>query len=557
MQRKKSVITVLATLFLVAMCMALVACGGQDYSPKKLPTPSRPEKNGANITWQDNPMYTDFVVCVDGDEYTTNENTFDVAFALDNGEAFDVKVKAVGDDKYYADSDWSEVLTVTPFNLTMEKVSGGYKIKKCFAASGDIVLPDDFNGFPVVEIGISAFKDCNDITSVTIPHGYTTINAGAFEGCANLQRVDIPDSVTRISGRAFERCKSLKELYIPKSVLLFTGFQHFPHSSLEELTVDADNPTYKSDGNCLILKSDNSLLFANEYSTIPSYVESIALNAICSETIESFSIPNGIKRVDHLSFKCPNLKRVEISASVTEISPTAFGYKQDLTEFVVAKENPMYKSDCGHVIRKSDNVLVIGCSGNVVIPDYVTGLGDDAFRSCHTQPALKIPKSVTWLGRQSLASSTLEYVYLPDTLKKIGWDAFVNDYDASGKYAYGTRSITLPEGCEYEGCTGAPTYAAPECEIGYDDGYAYVVSYTESAINTFFNTISDKFFIYDESRFDYGAYPYRYGYTFGGFSATLGGSRISTSEEFQQTIFMENGINKTRVYPIWIPNENM
>ncbi|MDE6201227.1 MAG: leucine-rich repeat domain-containing protein [Clostridiales bacterium] len=559
----KRILTVIAVTLLAVICMVVVvACGKSDRAPQKLPTPDKPEKNGGIVTWNNDPLYVDFVVSVDGVEYETSENSFDIAFAIREGETFDVKVKALGDGKYYSDSDWSETLTVAPLSLTMELItkSSTYKIKKCNVASGDIVLPQTYNGLPVTEIGGSAFRDCSDITSVTIPAGCITISTSVFLRCVNLERVIIPDTMAEILSGAFESCEKLKTISIPKSVSHISdnlGGNIFIGSGMENLTVDADNQYYRANGNCLIRKSDNAIIFANENSTIPSDVDIIAQYAIYTDKIEELTIPNGVKKLTQYFVRSDNLKRVEIPASVTEIEINAFYDSCNISEFVVSEENPVYKTDCGHIIRKSDNVLMFGVGGNIVIPDYVTGIAKRAFYCTNTQSTLFIPKSVTWIGSQCfMHCKSLEYVYLPNTLTELGTYAFYMSDGSGGKYVSGTRCITIPEGCVSDGM-GTRVYSSPNCEIGYDDGYAYVYAkYYTLSVNAYDGTVNYNLnsVIHWEDYIDYGDFPYRYGYTLGGFSATPDGDPITTAEEIEQIAFTENNTTKVRVYPIWIAN---
>ncbi|MEZ7706531.1 leucine-rich repeat domain-containing protein [Prevotella melaninogenica] len=51
-------------------------------------------------------------------------------------------------------------------------------------------------------IGEAAFKDCSNLTSVTIPNSVTTIGEDAFKYC-RLTSVTIPNSVTTIGEDAF------------------------------------------------------------------------------------------------------------------------------------------------------------------------------------------------------------------------------------------------------------------------------------------------------------------------------------------------------------------
>ncbi len=61
----------------------------------------------------------------------------------------------------------------------------------------------------------SAFKDCTDLTSVSIPSSATRIYANAFSGCSSLSQINI-SHVDTIYGIAFKGCSSLAiELDLP------------------------------------------------------------------------------------------------------------------------------------------------------------------------------------------------------------------------------------------------------------------------------------------------------------------------------------------------------
>lgn len=58
-------------------------------------------------------------------------------------------------------------------------------------------------------IGIAAFFNRRNITSVTIGSGVTKIGKGAFYDCPGLTSITIPDSVTSIGNGVFSNCNGL------------------------------------------------------------------------------------------------------------------------------------------------------------------------------------------------------------------------------------------------------------------------------------------------------------------------------------------------------------
>lgn len=94
----------------------------------------------------------------------------------------------------------------------------GTVITRAQDAKGDLVIPSEINGIPVMSIGEKAFKGYDGLTGVTIPDSVTSIGYGAFYGCSGLTSVTIPDSVASCEGDAFSYCSSLTSVSLPKSL---------------------------------------------------------------------------------------------------------------------------------------------------------------------------------------------------------------------------------------------------------------------------------------------------------------------------------------------------
>ena len=82
---------------------------------------------------------------------------------------------------------------------------------------GDVVIPeyvtdDDNTRHAVTGIGDYAFRDCNEMTSVTIADSVTEIGTGAFVNCSKLSRAAVPNSVRSIGNSAFDGCISLSSI---------------------------------------------------------------------------------------------------------------------------------------------------------------------------------------------------------------------------------------------------------------------------------------------------------------------------------------------------------
>ncbi len=67
----------------------------------------------------------------------------------------------------------------------------GIKVIKCSSTVEDVVVPDEFEGLPIIKIAGWSFKDYRSLKSIKIPDGVTSIGERAFNNCANLESIII------------------------------------------------------------------------------------------------------------------------------------------------------------------------------------------------------------------------------------------------------------------------------------------------------------------------------------------------------------------------------
>lgn len=147
---------------------------------------------------------------------------------------------------------------------------------------GELVIPGEYNGKSVTEIGREGFYACVNLTSVIISSGIETIWNSAFEHCVELESVSISESVV-----------SFGNLSLGLDTFLFCD-------KIAEILVDGNNEKYCSDNGVLLSKDRKSLLF------YPS-----------GKPDEDYSIPLGVERLERLAFQwCSNLVSVTFSEKV-------------------------------------------------------------------------------------------------------------------------------------------------------------------------------------------------------------------------------------------------
>ena len=109
------------------------------------------------------------------------------------------------------------------YKITSEgKVSVCYESTNYNSYSGNVVIPATVTHegmtYKVTGIYDRAFKDCTDLTGVTIGSNVTTIGNAAFENCTSLTNVVLGDYVITVGSNAFNGCSNLTSVTIGSGV---------------------------------------------------------------------------------------------------------------------------------------------------------------------------------------------------------------------------------------------------------------------------------------------------------------------------------------------------
>lgn len=79
-------------------------------------------------------------------------------------------------------------------------------------SAGRVIIPAEYDGLPVVEIGAEVFINCPRMSILRMPDSIKTIGEYAFYG-SNIVELTIPKNVEEIGTNAFGGCLKLKKIY--------------------------------------------------------------------------------------------------------------------------------------------------------------------------------------------------------------------------------------------------------------------------------------------------------------------------------------------------------
>ena len=106
---------------------------------------------------------------------------------------------------------------------------------------GNIEIPEsiEYNGetFPVSELSDQCFKNCHNITGITLPKGIDTFGSQCFMLCTNLASITLPNSITILGPSCFLGCKSLASITLPNSITTLGNYCFEDCASLSSITL--------------------------------------------------------------------------------------------------------------------------------------------------------------------------------------------------------------------------------------------------------------------------------------------------------------------------------
>ena len=245
----------------------------------------------------------------------------------------------------------------------------------------------------------------DEIVSIVIEKGVTTVGNYAFCELQNLANVQLNDGLVSIGDGAFEGCWQLSKINLPSSIIAI-GKSAFSCCNLTSIEIPAKVTSIEED----------TFLYCDKLTnvSIPSDVTSIGEYAFACSGLTSIEIPSKVTRIENGTFLgCGKLTNITIPSNVTAIGKEAFRDCSSLEKVIVQGENQNYSSKDGVLFNKDKTIIIYypnGKSGeSYTIPSGVKTIAKYAFGSNEFLKSLTIPASVTTVESSSLGDSWGEY----------------------------------------------------------------------------------------------------------------------------------------------------
>ena len=346
--------------------------------------------------------------------------------------SLDNNITSIGENAFYKSG-----LTSVTINDNMTNI-GGNAFSGCSALTS--VVWNHKNG-PSCNFG-------NQVTSFTFGNDVEVIPASICAGMTNLTSITIPNSVTSIGENAFKNCNNLTSVTIESESIISKKYTSY-ENNIDEI----------------FGRQVSQYIIGDGITTIGDYAF-----YICS-SLTSVTIPNSVTSIGYMAFQSTNINIINFTGTLEDWlnkvwSPVSISNNYKLKINGVLQENIIIPNS----VTSIGNNAFYGCNGltSVTISNSVTSIGENAFRDCSGLTSVAIPNSVNNIGNSAFQGcSGLTSVTIPNSVTNIGNNAF---YGCNGLTSVTiSNSVTSIGENAFRDCSGLTSVAIPNSVTSIGD----------------------------------------------------------------------------------------
>lgn len=267
----------------------------------------------------------------------------------------------------------------------------------------------------------------NNLEEIDLGEGISFIGENAFF-CNPVQTLSIPDNVKSVDSAAFGSCKSLETVHIGSGLINIDSGAFLGCEMLANITVDKDNPKYKSIDNIVVGRNTSDIELLPENAKIPNrviyeqdgvlFVGKRLFRYPAEKLDKSYTIPDWVEEIDSFAFdECRHLEEIVLSANIK------------LTGLAIRSCGSIKKAVIPEGITHIGYREFAGCSNlvQVVLPSTLESIGEGAFKDCENLREINLPDGLQNIGDNAFEGcSKLKTARIPGSVHTIPENAFYN-----------------------------------------------------------------------------------------------------------------------------------
>lgn len=259
-------------------------------------------------------------------------------------------------------------------------------------------------------IGRAAFSGYKNLKTVKLPSTLKIIESDVFDGCTALSDIKLPKGLTQIGSHAFYKCISLTQLVIPDTVTnlgdMGWGLSTFDGSGLVSVAIPAS--VNKMAGYCFVNCPNLTSVTINGNNLEIPY----QAFANCKK-LTTVKIGSGVTGMWSSAFwGCSSLRNLTLGKNLKFIKDSAFKYCTSLRTVTIPDK-----------VTSMDDYVFEGCTSleTATVGLSMTEFGSDEFRDCSSLKTVKFcGEAPKFDGNENFAGCGNLTVYYPGSSKT--WD---------------------------------------------------------------------------------------------------------------------------------------